>query len=231
MPSIEPSIEPSVQPSVQPSIEPSVQPSVEPLVEPETNLYIEPKIESIADFLNKYKNELQNEKTKLIQTNKKQNQNSKNKNKKEEPKQKEEPIQIEVSNNDIQIDKPQEPIIKPKTKTDVETMCEMWLEEPVRANSNGSSSTSEIITIEEMFEKMNKTVEDGEDSFDFYNKKHIKQYNAKPKATIVDILCDKNFEREGKLFEINNSLNMCLMGFLDVFLVFGLVFSVLVFLA
>jgi DNA polymerase elongation subunit (family B) len=97
---------------------------------------------------------------------------------------------------------------KSKTKGDVEVMCEQWLEEPVRTNNNGINSTSETITIEEMFEKMNKNGEDGEDSFDFYNKKHIKQYNDK-KATIVDVLCDKNFEREGKLFELNTSLNTC----------------------
>jgi len=106
------------------------------------------------------------------------------------------------------------PINKPETKKNVEDMCERWLEEHVRTNNNacgGGSSTSETITIEEMFEKMNhaRAGEDGEESFDFYNKKHIKQYTTKPKATIVDILCDKNFEREGKLFEINNSLNTC----------------------
>ena len=104
------------------------------------------------------------------------------------------------------------PINKPETKKDVEAMCEQWLEEYVRTNNNiDVSLSSEIITIEEMFEKMNNAHvgEDGEDSFNFYNKKHIKQYNAKTKATIVDILCDKNFEREGKLFEINNSLNTC----------------------
>jgi len=96
----------------------------------------------------------------------------------------------------------------PKSKKDVEVMCEQWLEEQVRTNNNSTISTSETITIEEMFEKMNKHGEDGEESFDFYNKKHIKQYNDK-KATIVDVLCDKNFEREGKLFELNNSLNTC----------------------
>ena len=97
------------------------------------------------------------------------------------------------------------PITKPETKTDVETMCERWLEVPVR----GTSSPSELITIEEMFEKMNKTVEDEEESYNFINKKHIKQYNTKPTATIIDILCDKNFERDEKMFEVNSSLNTC----------------------
>jgi DNA polymerase elongation subunit (family B) len=100
---------------------------------------------------------------------------------------------------------------KPDSKKAVECICEKWLEEPVRTsmnNSNNISSTETITTIEEMFEKMNNVGEDGEESFDFYNKKHIKQYNDK-KATIVDILCDKNFERDGKLFELNNSLSTC----------------------
>ena len=103
------------------------------------------------------------------------------------------------------------PKIIPESKKDVELMCEQWLEEHVRANNNKPQgfSNTETITIEEMFEKMNNVGEDGEESFDFYNKKHIKQYNATPKSTIVDILCDKNFEREGKLYELNNSLNTC----------------------
>jgi DNA polymerase elongation subunit (family B) len=103
------------------------------------------------------------------------------------------------------------PKIKPESKKDVELMCEQWLEEHVRAINNNPQgfSNTETITIEEMFEKMNNVGEDGEESFDFYNKKHIKQYNATPKSTIVDILCDKNFEREGKLYELNNSLNTC----------------------
>jgi DNA polymerase elongation subunit (family B) len=103
------------------------------------------------------------------------------------------------------------PKIIPESKKDVELMCEQWLEEHVRANNNNPQgfSNAETITIEEMFEKMNNVGEDGEESFDFYNKKHIKQYNATPKSTIVDILCDKNFEREGKLYELNNSLNTC----------------------
>jgi DNA polymerase elongation subunit (family B) len=102
---------------------------------------------------------------------------------------------------------------KPKSKKEVEIICEQWLEEYVRGNSNSNKnpgfSNTETLTIEEMFEKMNNAGEDGEESYDFYNKKHIKQYNATPKSTIVDILCDKNFEREGKLFELNNSLNLC----------------------
>jgi len=101
------------------------------------------------------------------------------------------------------------PKIPPKTKTDVKEMCEKWLESSVRtSNSISGTNIESITTIEEMFEKMNNALDEGEENFDYYNKKHVKQYNDK-KATIVDILCDKNFDREGKLFELNNSLNAC----------------------
>jgi len=97
----------------------------------------------------------------------------------------------------------------PKTKKDVEEMCEKWLEGLVRTSNNGENcENAQLITIEEMFEKMNNPGEDGEENYGYYNKKHIKQYIDK-QSTIVDVLCDKNFERDGKLFELNNSLNSC----------------------
>jgi DNA polymerase elongation subunit (family B) len=101
------------------------------------------------------------------------------------------------------------PKIPPKTKKDVEEMCEKWLEGLVRTSNNSDNcENTQLITIEEMFEKMNNAQDDGEENFGFYNKKHIKQYTDK-QSTIVDILCDKNFERDGKLFELNTSLNAC----------------------
>ena len=97
----------------------------------------------------------------------------------------------------------------PKTRNDVEEMCEKWLEGLVRTNNNGENcENAQLITIEEMFEKMNNPADEGEENYGYYNKKHIKQYTDK-QSTIVDLLCDKNFEREGKLFELNNSLNSC----------------------
>jgi DNA polymerase elongation subunit (family B) len=97
----------------------------------------------------------------------------------------------------------------PKTKKHLEDMCEKWLEGLVRTiNSGENCENAQLITIEEMFEKMNNVGEDGEENSGYYNKKHIKQYTNK-QSTIVDLLCDKNFEREGKLFELNNSLNIC----------------------
>ena len=46
--------------------------------------------------------------------------------------------------------------------------------------------------------------------YEFHNnyKNFVKPYTDK-KATIVDILCDKTFERNGKVYELNISLNSC----------------------
>jgi DNA polymerase elongation subunit (family B) len=52
-----------------------------------------------------------------------------------------------------------------------------------------------------MFEKM--SIDEDEDH---EYTSHVKSYSDK-KATIVEILCDKKFEREGKLTELNASLN------------------------
>jgi len=94
---------------------------------------------------------------------------------------------------------------KPKSRVEVETMCEKWLECSVRMSNKNANVNTDTVTIEEMFEKMNH-LEEGDDEYEYNHKKHIKQYND-VKATIVDILCDKNYEREGKLYELNNSLN------------------------
>jgi DNA polymerase elongation subunit (family B) len=51
--------------------------------------------------------------------------------------------------------------------------------------------------------------EDEDETSGFYkNKNHIKKYSDK-KATIVDVLCDKTFERDNKLYELNLSLSSC----------------------
>jgi DNA polymerase elongation subunit (family B) len=96
-------------------------------------------------------------------------------------------------------------IVYPKqkeiSKTKVEDMCDSWLQSKVRANDK---TASDITTIEYMFEKQANEDDDDEDIY----KKHVKIYTDK-KATIVDILCDKNFERDGKLNELNISLNSC----------------------
>ena len=92
------------------------------------------------------------------------------------------------------------PKVVPKSKEEVEKMCELWLESQVR-NFKATNDFNDANTLESLFEKM--SAEDEEDGSEH---KHIKSYTDK-KATIVDILCDKKFEREGKLNELNISLN------------------------
>jgi len=83
---------------------------------------------------------------------------------------------------------------------EIQKLGELWLESNVR---NLSSTTNEFQenTIENLFEKIG--LEEDEDEFNNYSKKKI--YTDK-KANIVDILCDKKFERDGKLHELNESL-------------------------
>jgi DNA polymerase elongation subunit (family B) len=92
------------------------------------------------------------------------------------------------------------PKVVPKSKEEVEKMCELWLESQIR-NFKATNDFNEANTLESLFEKM--SAEDEEDGSEH---KHIKSYTDK-KATIVDIICDKKFEREGKLNELNISLN------------------------
>ena len=99
------------------------------------------------------------------------------------------------------------PKIQPRSKEHVEEMCEKWLESKVRSTS--VNMDTEINTIEDLFEKMAHGEEEDENTFGFYKKtSHIKKYTDK-KATIVDILCDKTFERDNKLYELNLALSSC----------------------
>ena len=88
----------------------------------------------------------------------------------------------------------------PGSKEEVQRLTETWLSAEVR-NLKTDDNYSDANNIEKMFEKMGNDEE--EDEFD---NKFIKSYTDK-KATIVDIICDKKFEREGKLVELNVSLN------------------------
>ena len=89
----------------------------------------------------------------------------------------------------------------PESREKLEQMCEKWLISQVR-NLAKTSEYNEANTLESLFEKMAA----GEDDDEFDHKNFVKSYTDK-KATIVDILCDKKFEREGKLNELNISLN------------------------
>ena len=87
----------------------------------------------------------------------------------------------------------------PYSKEEVQRLCEIWLETVVR-NLKSIDDGIDANNIENLFEKIGMDEEE-----DNEYKTHIKSYTDK-KATIVDILCDKKFEREGKLTELNDSL-------------------------
>jgi len=87
----------------------------------------------------------------------------------------------------------------PSSKKEVEGLCEKWLTSKVRSLAK-SQDFNHATTLESLFEKMGQ--EEEEDEFKHY----VKSYTDKT-ATIIDILCDKKFEREGKLNELNISLN------------------------
>lgn len=95
-------------------------------------------------------------------------------------------------------------LVYPKTMPDLaalEKMISKWLSNPVR---DIKTTDNNDVTIEAMFEKMHQNIEDdNEEDFNFYKK--VKVYVDK-KATIVDILFDKKFERDSKVNELNISL-------------------------
>ena len=89
------------------------------------------------------------------------------------------------------------------TKSEVDTMTTKWLN--AQARFINKVEQQKTTSIESLFAKMHQDEEqDDAESFGF--KKYTKGY-AKNTATIVDILCDKKFEREGKLNELTYSLN------------------------
>jgi len=94
-------------------------------------------------------------------------------------------------------------LVYPKSKPDLASLnnlIDKWLSSQVR---DMKTNTNEA-TIEAMFEKMHQNVEDdNEEDFNFIVKP--KTYSDK-KATIVDILFDKKFERDSKVNELNISL-------------------------
>jgi len=89
----------------------------------------------------------------------------------------------------------------PKTKQEVEKMCEKWLITPVRSFIK-SNEFNEINTLEKSFAKFKNDDDEEETTF----KKHFKQ-SVDKKATIIDLILDKKFERDEKIEEINVSLD------------------------
>ena len=99
----------------------------------------------------------------------------------------------------VQID-----LVYPQTKPTLENLnklIQVWLKTQVRDIKVQDNNEA---TIEALFERMHQNVEDDNDE-DFGGAKKIKTYSDK-KATIIDILCDKKFDRDGKLNELNISL-------------------------
>jgi DNA polymerase elongation subunit (family B) len=91
----------------------------------------------------------------------------------------------------------------PKTQEEVDALTTKWLSTQVRFINQVEQQNT--MSIESLFAKMQQDEEqDAAESFGF--KKYTKGY-AKKTATIVDILCDKKFERDGKLNELTYSLN------------------------
>ena len=111
----------------------------------------------------------------------------------------------------------------PSSQETVIGLINKWLDCKVRSIKK-SADFNEANSLESMFEKISKEVEaenevedgdggnDGEATGAFEGnasksyQKYVKEYSDK-KATIVDVLMDKKYEREGKLNELNISLN------------------------
>ena len=98
------------------------------------------------------------------------------------------------------------PKIIPSSRKVVEQMCERWIETPIRSFLK-TNEYNELNTIEKMFDKMKSNEEDdaAEDHAEFGFKKHVK-VTVDKKFTVIDLMCDKNVEREDRLESLNVSL-------------------------
>ena len=112
---------------------------------------------------------------------------------------------------------------KPDSKEAVLYLCKKWLDCKVRSIKK-PDDFNQAYSLESMFEKISKEFNaeneevDGEDGEDgevnqanevYANKvydKYVKEY-ADKQATIIDVILDKKYEREGKLTELNLTLN------------------------
>ena len=98
------------------------------------------------------------------------------------------------------------PIVKPKNENEILEKIGKWLTTLVRSIKKEYDDIDGQMSIEEMFESMNQgDCEEGDDVpyYGFNSKKKTKQQID---GTVVDILCDKKYEREIKINEINISL-------------------------
>ena len=89
----------------------------------------------------------------------------------------------------------------PKNKDECENLVEKWLKTNIRTLDK--SSTTNEVTIETMFEKMNQTGDDEDSNLGF----STKYVPSSKKDSVVDLMLDHKFERNAKILEINVSLN------------------------
>jgi len=104
---------------------------------------------------------------------------------------------------------------KKPTKKTIEKMIDIWLNEPPHIVQDQEAlaqkkknKDNKVLTIEESF--CNYSIDDD----DNHDMKYTKKYKNN-NATIIDILLDGKYEREGKIMEMTNSMNKvfpCLEG-------------------
>lgn len=93
-------------------------------------------------------------------------------------------------------------IVYPKksvSKDELKIITERWIQSHVREYKTSDSTNANKHTIDNLF----KPICDDEDDDDEHGSGH-NEYNNDA-ATIIDILCDKKFEREGKIHELTIS--------------------------
>ena len=100
----------------------------------------------------------------------------------------------------------------PSGEKEVKDKTELWLTTLVRSMKKEGDDMDGQMNIEDMFEAMNQELdqegglEDGQEGATYYGYKPKKKSKMQIEGTVVEILCDKKYDRETKLNEINISL-------------------------
>ena len=97
---------------------------------------------------------------------------------------------------------PKKPI---KTMEICESLIDKWLKTNIRTLDK--SSTMNEVTIETMFEKMHQNQNQDEEDGNGFSTFQSKYTPSSKKDSIVDLMCDRKFERNAKILEVNVSLN------------------------
>jgi len=105
------------------------------------------------------------------------------------------------------------PKIAPSGQQEVIDKTELWLNSLVRSIKKECDDLDGQLNIEDMFDAMNQEEEgegegeQGNECDNYYSYKPKKKSKQQIEGTVVDILCDKKYDRETKLSEINISLS------------------------